>query len=86
MLLLPVGGTYTIDAVAAKEYADKIGAKIVVPMHFKPIDGALDIAPISAYLALCDETTVESADGEIEVTKEELATAPTRVVCLERVK
>ena len=86
VLLLPVGGTYTIDAVSAKEYADKIGAKLVVPMHFKPEDGALDIAPVSTYLALCDASNVKNVVGEMEITKEELANTPPCVVCFERVK
>lgn len=34
-LLIPVGGYYTIDAPAAKKIADAIGARVVVPMHYR---------------------------------------------------
>ena len=38
VLMIPVGGNYTIDAVQAKEYVDFLMPDIVIPMHFK-IDG-----------------------------------------------
>lgn len=35
VLLIPVGGYYTIDAAGAKQVADAIGAAVVVPMHYR---------------------------------------------------
>lgn len=35
LLLLPVGGYYTINAKTAAELAERIGARIVVPMHYR---------------------------------------------------
>lgn len=37
--LLPVGGTYTMDAHEAAEAADKIGAEVTIPMHWGNIVG-----------------------------------------------
>jgi L-ascorbate metabolism protein UlaG (beta-lactamase superfamily) len=39
LALLPVGGTYTMNAGEAAEAAGKIGAKITVPMHWGDIVG-----------------------------------------------
>jgi L-ascorbate metabolism protein UlaG (beta-lactamase superfamily) len=45
ILLIPVGGTFTIDAKTAAEIANHLGPKAVIPMHFKvpgldlPLDG-----------------------------------------------
>lgn len=45
VLLIPVGGNFTIDGSEASELCKKISSKIVVPMHYKtpltslPIDG-----------------------------------------------
>jgi L-ascorbate metabolism protein UlaG (beta-lactamase superfamily) len=45
VLLLPVGGTYTTDAVQADEVMQALNPRLVIPMHFKtasldfPIDG-----------------------------------------------
>jgi L-ascorbate metabolism protein UlaG (beta-lactamase superfamily) len=35
VVMIPVGGYYTIDAVSAKQVADSLGAKIVLPMHYR---------------------------------------------------
>ena len=35
ILLLPVGGTFTIDAKGAKQAADAIGPRVIVPMHYR---------------------------------------------------
>lgn len=39
LALLPVGGTYTMNAQEAAEAADKIGAGLTVPMHWGDIVG-----------------------------------------------
>ncbi len=35
ILMIPVGGTFTIDAKMAVEVVKQIGASIVIPMHYK---------------------------------------------------
>lgn len=35
VLLIPVGGFFTIDAPTAKAVADAVGANVVVPMHYR---------------------------------------------------
>ena len=35
VLLLPVGGYYTIDAPTAKKIADAISPRVIVPMHYR---------------------------------------------------
>ncbi len=35
VLLIPVGGVYTVDAKGAKAYVDRIGPAITVPMHYR---------------------------------------------------
>ena len=34
-ILIPVGGTYTLDAGQAFAEAEKLGARVVVPMHYR---------------------------------------------------
>jgi len=43
ILMIPVGGTYTIDAKTAVEVISQIGPKIVIPMHYKIPDLNLEI-------------------------------------------
>ena len=54
VLLLPVGGTYTVDAAGAMEYVKAIAPKIAVPMHYAA-GGTIDIAPPGAFLALAEK-------------------------------
>lgn len=56
VLLIPVGGYFTIDAAQAHEIAGKIGARITVPMHYRGEDYGYDvIGPLSDYTALCSD-------------------------------
>lgn len=55
VLLIPVGGNYTIDAREAVRYIDAIAPKIVIPMHYRMEACALDIAPISDFISTFGE-------------------------------
>ena len=35
VLMIPVGGFYTIDARTAKVIADRTGARVIIPMHYR---------------------------------------------------
>ena len=43
VLMIPVGGNYTIDAKQAKKYVDIMMPDVVIPMHFKTSKSAVDI-------------------------------------------
>ncbi len=80
ILFAPVGGNYTVDAVGAKAYIEGICPKAVVPMHYRPADGSLDIAGIQPFLRLFPEA-VRLPEGEMEVD-----TATQGIYYMERVK
>ena len=67
VLLIPVGGTYTIDAQGAKAYMDKLAPKTVIPMHYKPADGRLDITGIQPFLSIIGKTYASIPNGETQV-------------------
>lgn len=50
ILLIPVGGTYTMDAAQAADAAKKIRPKLAVPMHWGDIVGAREDADRFASL------------------------------------
>lgn len=54
ILLIPVGGTYTIDAKTAGETVAQIEPRLVIPMHYgRPemkSDLAKELAPVSQFL------------------------------------
>ena len=51
LLLIPIGGKYTIDARSAKKYADSINPRIIVPMHYKTKLSNIDIADKNEFLS-----------------------------------
>lgn len=57
VLLVPVGGYFTIDAKAASEIARAIGPRIVVPMHFKTPKVDFPIAPAEPFVELAGGAT-----------------------------
>ncbi len=66
VLLIPVGGFFTIDAAQAKAMADAIGARVVIPMHYRGEGFGYDvIGPVEAFTKLCD--TVKEYGDTIEV-------------------
>ena len=54
--MIPVGGFYTIGPEEAKALMDKLGAKVVVPMHYRMGDVGLPaIAELDDFLALAGD-------------------------------
>ena len=69
VLLIPVGGHYTIDAKIAKSIADKIGPIIVFPMHYKTEVLDFPIKPKEDYLKLVDDH-YHLNSNQIELTED----------------
>ena len=83
VLMVPVGGTYTIDALQAKSLVEKVAPKIVIPMHFKG-DGSLDICDLSVFLKEFPLSIIQKITGNrVKLEKQALPDA-LQIVCLER--
>ena len=68
VLMIPVGGHYTIDAKQAKEYVDKIAPKITIPMHYRGKGFGYDeIGTVDKFTKLFDET--EQGESELVLEK-----------------
>jgi L-ascorbate metabolism protein UlaG (beta-lactamase superfamily) len=80
VLLVPVGGTFTIDAKGATAVVNSLRPRIAIPMHYRTPKVSLNIAPVDGFLA--GKPRVRRVDGsEIEVTRETLP-EPTEIVVL----
>ncbi len=51
VLLLPVGGLYTVDAKMATDIMHALKPKICIPMHYKSEKIDVDFAPVDDFLA-----------------------------------
>lgn len=57
ILMIPVGGFFTVDAESAKRIADKLSPKVIIPMHYRTGNAGL------SKIALCDDFTALYPDG-----------------------
>lgn len=52
ILMVPVGGTYTVNAAEARQVVDSLQPKIVIPMHYKTVHCNLSIEPVDKFAGL----------------------------------
>ena len=71
ILLLPVGGLYTIDAEVATQVCDRLKPRVVIPMHFRndkcrfPIDGVDKFLKGKKNVSHLDANEAEFKPGEL---------------------
>lgn len=80
-LLIPVGGTYTLDPAGADRLIKLIKPKVVVPMHYGMKPGIERLLPLSAFLdGKLDVTYAEP--GEVELIKPAAGESPSYLVLM----
>lgn len=86
VLLIPVGGNYTIDAAMAKEYVDRIMPDVVIPMHYRVKGCEIDIDKVDEFMSLAEDEgyECEEREDEIELSREDVDEENTRIVLLTR--
>jgi L-ascorbate metabolism protein UlaG (beta-lactamase superfamily) len=76
LLLIPVGGTFTVDASGAADVARSLGAKLTIPMHFKTDKCDLPIQTVEDFLELMPNVKLLN-DFEIDLSPDQIpATEP----------
>ena len=74
ILIIPVGGSYTIDAKVAGQVCDKLKPKVIIPMHFRNDKCIFPIAGVDEFLqgkkgvSRLDISEVEFKQGELPAT------------------
>lgn len=87
VLLIPVGGNYTIDARQAKEYVDRIKPAYVIPMHYKTPGLNVDIEKADDFIKLFAKEDAERlGKSEIELTSGDITEDQTKIILMERQK
>jgi len=81
ILLIPVGGVYTINALEAVKVIDSLEPKIVIPMHYKIPKLTMDLHKIDKF---CIELGISKANVEekLVIKKKDLPQEETKVVLL----
>lgn len=64
VLLLPIGGTYTLDGREAKAVVDAIAPRVVIPMHYRRGSVGFDVLEtLEDFLPLFPQELVRVYDG-----------------------
>lgn len=85
VLMVPVGGFFTIDAETARQVCTMLSARVVLPMHFRTeCNAGWPIAPVDGFTALFP-TPAETLT-ELRVTREDLVCQPRIAVLTAQVK
>jgi len=71
ILLIPVGGFYTINAMAASQICDQLKPRVIIPMHYKTNKCGLPISGVDEFLqgkknvSRLDASEVELKPGKL---------------------
>ena len=70
ILLIPVGGFYTIDGTEASQICDQLKPRIIIPMHYKTSKCAYPIAEVDDFLkGKTNVKRMRSSEAEFEHEK-----------------
>lgn len=58
VLLVPVGGTYTLDYLEARQFANSLRPSVVIPMHFKTSVCNIDIDDCGNFVATVQDCRI----------------------------
>ena len=86
VLLIPVGGTYTIDHNEAINYVKTLAPTIVIPMHFKTPDLDIDVNGVDAFLsAVIEGEIVKLGADTLPITREVInGITRTKIIVLDK--
>ena len=77
VLMIPVGGFFTIDAKKARDMAEQLEAKVILPMHYKTqYNQDWPISEVQAFTGLYPAGEVRTGGEALRVTKGDLMCQP----------
>jgi len=80
ILLIPVGGKYTLDAKKAIEVISQIEPRIVIPMHYKTADLKIDLDSVDKFIK---EIGIEPTyEEKLKISKKDLPQEDMELVIL----
>jgi L-ascorbate metabolism protein UlaG (beta-lactamase superfamily) len=80
ILLIPVGGKYTLDAKKAVEVVSQIEPRIVIPMHYKAGSSKLDIDGVEKFIK--ELGLKPTYEDKLKISKKELPVEDMELVVL----
>ena len=75
VLLVPVGGIFTVDAAEARKVAAQLAARVIIPMHYKTDKLGFDIDWVESFTADA-ENVRRVGRAEVELSADKLPPTP----------
>lgn len=86
ILLIPVGGRFTINAEQAKEYVDLLMPDVVIPMHYMMEGYHTEFDELDEFLDLFPKKSIEYVEeNEIQFDRTDFDGEKTRVLVLKKI-
>lgn len=80
ILLIPVGGKYTLDAKKAVEVISQVEPRIIIPMHYKTKGVTLDIDEVEKFIK--EMGIKPSFEEKLKISKKDLPSEDMELVVL----
>jgi L-ascorbate metabolism protein UlaG (beta-lactamase superfamily) len=75
VLLVPIGGNFTVDARAAQEVCEQVRARVIIPMHYKNDKCVFPIGGVDEFIK--GKTNVTKVNGsEVAFSVPDLPVSP----------
>lgn len=79
ILMVPVGGVFTIGPKEAKKIVERIRPKIILPMHYKLPNLKIKLEPVENFLSLLSEKKPEKVEV-LKIKRSEISQIKRKVV------
>lgn len=79
ILMVPVGGTYTLDAEGASGVVSELEPSLVIPMHYALPEGKSDLSGVEPFLKEMGAENIEALP-KLSITKDKLPEETTVVL------
>lgn len=81
ILLVPIGGIYTIDDLEARELANLIRPKVVIPMHYKTPQLKFDVMGLAPFIDAAKDCRIHKLN-DCEASISRMSLGDDRVIVL----
>jgi L-ascorbate metabolism protein UlaG (beta-lactamase superfamily) len=82
ILMVPVGGVYTVDAKGASKIISQIEPRLVIPMHYQVPKLKLKLNPLDSFLKEMG-FSLEQTEKKLKIKKSNLSSEKTNLAVLE---
>lgn len=81
ILLVPIGAVYTIDDLEARELANLLRPRVVIPMHYKTPNLKIDICPLAPFIDAAKDCRIHKLN-DCEASVSRMSLGEDRVIVL----